>query len=113
MDVLPSPWTLSIAPTLASCKRVLTDHYGARLQALILFGSAARQELSAASDIDLLVVLNAPFSHGQELRTLVDLLYPLQFEASHWISAKPAEQAEFESGALQLYRNVQAEGLPL
>ncbi|MBE9079168.1 nucleotidyltransferase domain-containing protein [Romeria aff. gracilis LEGE 07310] len=98
---------------LTRCKQILAKYYKSRLQALILFGSAARQELTPNSDIDLLVVLSSPFDYCQELTTIVDLLYPLQLEASHWISAKPAETSDFEAGKIQLYRNIQQEGILL
>lgn len=99
--------------TLQSCKQALSQHYGDRLKKLILFGSAARQEAGPNSDLDLLVVLDQPLNYCQELRTIVEVLYPLQLEASHWISAKPAAENEFETGATQLYRNVQKEGIIL
>ncbi|WNZ23859.1 nucleotidyltransferase domain-containing protein [Leptolyngbya sp. NK1-12] len=100
----------NISTTLAACKWLLREYYGNRLQLLVLFGSAARQDLSPNSDLDLLVVLNPPIDYFSELRTIVDLLYPIQLEASHWISAKPALYSEFEAGATQLYRNIQQEG---
>jgi len=102
-----------IATTLTTCKQVLTDYYGDRLYALILFGSAALQSLTSESDLDLLVVLQPPLDPVKELSTLVDILYPLQLESSHWISAKPASQTEFLEGATQLYRNIQKEGVAL
>lgn len=110
---LPPPLSADLAATLATGKRLLVEQYGDRLQAVILFGSAARQALTPDSDLDLLVVLRPPFEYFQELRTLVDVLYPLQLESSHWISAKPASQTEFIAGTNQLYRNVQQEGIPL
>lgn len=100
----------NIAMTLAACKRLLKDYYGDHLQLLILFGSAARQHLTPDSDLDLLVILNPPIDYFSELQAIVDLLYPLQLEASHWISAKPALCSEFEAGATQLYRNIRREG---
>ncbi len=103
----------AVTETIEICKQILTEHYGDRLQSLILFGSAARQSLTAESDLDLLVVLQPPFDYFQELRDLVDLLYPLQLESNHWISVKPASQSEFTLGATQLYRNVQQEGIVL
>lgn len=108
---------ISLSPLIASllftCKQVLADHYGDRLYALLLFGSAARQSLTSESDLDLLVVLHPPLDPVKELSTLVDILYPLQLETSHWISAKLASQAEFLEGATQLYRNIQKEGVAL
>ena len=102
-----------VSEILKKCKSILEEHYKARLQAIFLYGSAARKELMANSDIDLLVVLPGPFDYGQELRTIVDLLYPLQLEASHWISASPAEADKFMAATSQLYRNIHQEGIKL
>jgi predicted nucleotidyltransferase len=55
--------------------------------------SAARGELREESDIDLLVLLSEPLDLFQELKTIVKVLHPLQLEATHWISAKPAAAA--------------------
>jgi uncharacterized protein len=95
------------------CCQRLTMHYRDRLRSIVLYGSAARQEMTMESDIDLLVVLAKPLDYFVELRTIVELIYPLQLEASHWISAKPAEAEAFESGSIQLYRNVLREGVIL
>jgi hypothetical protein len=99
--------------TLNGCRQLLSKHYGDRLKSLIVFGSAARNELTSTSDLDLLVLLSPPFDYFQELRAVVDLLYPLQLEAPYWISAKPADATEFQDGANHFYRNIQREGIVL
>ena len=96
---------------MEQCKQVLEEHYGSRFAGLILYGSMARNQTDASSDMDLLVLLNEPFDYFQELRTIVDLLYPLQMESERLISAKPASVDEFEAGGLQLYRNAKREGV--
>ena len=101
----------SVTSIVEICRNRLSDHYHDRLKSVVLYGSAARQEMTAESDIDLLVVLAQPLDYFVELRTIVELLYPIQLEASHWISAKPADAEEFEAGAIQLYRNVLSEGV--
>ena len=93
------------------CRTVLESHYGPRFKGLILYGSVARHQDSAESDINLLVLLGKPFDHFRELRRIVDLLYPIQLESEQLISAKPAAVDEFEHGSLQLYRNAKREGL--
>jgi uncharacterized protein len=108
IDTLDSSPVTSIVKI---CRNRLSDHYRDRLKALVLYGSAARQEMTTDSDIDLLVVLTQPLDYFAELRTIVELLYPIQLEASHWISAKPADASEFEIGTIQLYRNVLREGV--
>jgi predicted nucleotidyltransferase len=93
------------------CKKVLETHYGPRFAGLILYGSMARNEATSSSDMDLLVLLKKPFDYFRELRAIVDMLYPLQLESEHLISAKPTDIDEFESGSLQLYRNAKREGI--
>jgi len=95
------------------CKKILTSHYGSRLKGLILYGSIAREQAIAGSDIDLLVLLSKPFDYFYELRQIIDLLYPVQLESEQLISAKPAALDEFEQKASQLYRNAKREGLSL
>ena len=93
------------------CKNILESHYGPRFRGLVLYGSTARDQASVESDIDLLVLLNKPFNYFDELRQIVDLLYPVQLESEQLISAKPAAADEFEQGGIQLYRNAKREGL--
>jgi len=95
------------------CKNILESHYGPRLKGLILYGSTARDQASSDSDIDLLVLLSKPFDYFDELRRIIDLLYPIQLDSEQLISAKPAVMNEFEQGYIQLYRNAKREGLSL
>ena len=113
MQTLTPLLPTSIQLTLAHCKQRLQQHYADRLKVLILYGSAAKQQLTPQSDLDLLVLLEPPLDYFQELRAIVDLLYPLQLDSSHWISAKPAATTEFEQGLTQLYRNIHQEGMVL
>ncbi len=98
---------------LKQCKKLLKTHYGLRLEGLVLYGSTARGQADPSSDVDLLVLLKKPFDFFQELRVITDVLYPLQLESDHLISAKPAAADEFEDGLLQFYRNVRREGVAL
>lgn len=92
---------------------MLSKHYGGQFRGLILYGSVARNQAGAMSDIDLLVLLNKPFDYFDELWRITDLLYPIQLESDHLISAKPAPVDEFERGSVQLYRNAKREGVVL
>lgn len=96
---------------LERCKLALESYYGSRFKGLILYGSMARNHESPESDIDLLVLLVQPFDYTRELRRIVELLYPIQLESDHLISAKPAPLDEFERGSIQLYRNAKREGV--
>ena len=96
---------------LKKCKHILSDYYGDKFQGLILYGSMARGQTDNFSDIDLLVLLNPPFNYFQELRKIVEILYPVQLESENLISAKPAAKEEFDSGKILLYRLAKREGL--
>jgi predicted RNase H-like HicB family nuclease/predicted nucleotidyltransferase len=101
----------AIAETLQKCRIALQGRYGSQFEGLVLYGSVARDQASAGSDIDLLVLLSKPFDYFQGLRQIIDLLYPIQLESDRLLSAKPAPVDEFESGSVQLYRNAKWEGI--
>jgi len=96
---------------LQRCKHILEEHYGSSLDGVLLYGSIARGENEIGSDIDLLVLLKEPFDYFQELRQIVNLLYPVQLDSDSLISAKPAALDAFDDGNLQLYRNAKREGV--
>jgi uncharacterized protein len=102
---------MSIRETIQKCKIALKDYYGARLNGLILYGSAARGQSGPASDIDLLVLLNQPVDYFSELRQIIDLLYPIQLESDQLISARPVPLEDYEMGRIALYRNAKREGI--
>jgi len=104
---------MAIAETIQKCKTTLEGYYGAQFKGLILYGSMARDQASPASDIDLLVLMSQPFNYFDELRQIIELLYPIQLESDQLISAKPAPLDEFEHGRTQLYRNAKREGVPV
>ena len=93
------------------CNHILKDYYGEKFQGLILYGSMATGQNDNMSDIDLLVLLKKPFNYFRELRTIVELLYPVQLESENLISAKPAAKEEYDSGQILLYRLAKREGL--
>ena len=102
---------MAIAEIIQKCKTTLEGYYGSQFKGLILYGSVARDQASPASDIDLLILLSQPFNYFDELRQIIELLYPIQLESDQLISAKPAPLDEFEHGRIQLYRSAKREGV--
>jgi uncharacterized protein len=92
-------------------KVILQNHYKEQFKGLILYGSRARGHAEESSDIDILVLLNQPFDYFRELRTINELLYSLQLESKHLISAKPASIEDYKEGSNQLYRNAKRDGV--
>lgn len=101
---------VTVNEIVRKCNETLSRHYGSAFQGLVVYGSAARKQDTPASDIDLLVLLNKAFDYFQELRTIIDVLYPIQLESDRLISAKPALAEDFERGTIALYRNARREG---
>ena len=98
---------------LHKCKIILQKHYKKRFKGLVLYGSIARDQADISSDIDMLVLLNQPFDFFQELRTISELLYPVQLESEKLISVKPVLEKDYGEGKLQLYRNAKRDGVAI
>jgi len=96
---------------LEEIRRRLEDAHGVRLRGVVLYGSEARGESSADSDIDVLVLLDAPVDYGRDLQRNLDALYPLAIELSRRISAKPVPAKEYETADCPLYRSARKEGI--
>ena len=96
---------------LACVKARLHAIYGDRLGGVVLYGSEARGEATPDSDIDILVLLTGPVALGQELRTIIAALYPLQLEIERPLHAIPVDMHVYEAGEFALYRHAQREGI--
>ena len=96
---------------LQDMKARLKSAFGQRFQGVVLYGSEARGEATEDSDIDLLVLLEAPIALGQDLETIIHVLYPLQLEVIRPIHAVPVAPEEYEAGEFALCRFAKAEGI--
>lgn len=102
---------LTTEQLLEAIGSVLRRVYGQRLRGIVLYGSVAREEASADSDVDLLVLLDSVPRYGPEVRTCIDELYALSEEIGRRISPKPVPYADYERGACPLYRVARREGV--
>jgi len=94
-------------------KELLQEAHGDRLQGVLLYGSEARGEASADSDIDLLVLLKGPIELWRDIRTNVNALYDLEIQDYRSIHAIPVDMEDYRAGEYPLYRNVKKEGIVL
>jgi len=98
---------------LKEIKARLQRVHGERLQGIVLFGSAARSEVTEDSDIDMLVLLRGPLKFGRDLQLNIDALYPLSLEIGHPISAKPVDGKHFDEYDCPLFESVKKEGVQI
>ncbi|PYU20599.1 MAG: hypothetical protein DMG30_20565 [Acidobacteria bacterium] len=85
--------TASITHLLKELKEALQGIYGSRLRGLYLYGSYARGDEVAESDVDVLVVLEQITSYGAEIDFVSDHDWsrrPTSFLASVGDEAIPA-----------------------
>jgi len=96
---------------LRRIKAPLAEAFGERLKGVVLYGSEARGEARADSDIDLFVLLQGPVDWWEETKAIIDLLYPLVLELERPIHAVPVDEAVYEAQEFAVYRNAKREGI--
>lgn len=102
----------SINELLIELKERLAAIYGDRLDAVVLFGSEARGDARAESDIDLLVVLRGPMDdYGVELERSLAAVYPVALRVGRRVSVKLLDRQEYEQGDSPLVREVRRTGV--
>ena len=96
---------------LRRVKAKLESAFGDRLWGVVLYGSEARHEAVADSDVDLLVLLTGPVDERADSWTCIRALYPLVLELERPIHAKPTDVLAYEEQETPLYQNVRQEGI--
>ncbi|MCK8492565.1 nucleotidyltransferase domain-containing protein [Spirosoma sp. RP8] len=92
-------------------KQALTELYGDRLNRVILYGSYARGDFHAESDVDYLVVLNDPeVKAGTEIWFFGERASDLTDKFGVFVSFKPVPLAKYLSTDLLFYQNVRQDG---
>jgi uncharacterized protein (UPF0332 family)/predicted nucleotidyltransferase len=90
----------------------LREHYGDRLSAVVLFGSRARGDSDAESDVDLLVVLSGAFDRTAERELTFDFQQDLE-EKYHYpvMGTIVATEDDYRRRMLPLFMNIRREGI--
>lgn len=93
-------------------KQALLDLYGNRLAQVILYGSYARGDFHADSDVDYMVVLtDEQVKSGKEVRCMAPFIGSLALKYDVEVSVFPTDLAKYQSGYTQFHKAVQQEGI--
>jgi len=88
----------------------LASLYGGRLNRVVLFGSQARQDANAGSDIDVLVVLNGQVLPTREIARTGALVAELSLHYAAVISCTFVSADRYAEEESPLLMNVRREG---
>lgn len=79
----------------------------------MLFGSHARGEAGAESDIDILMVLDEVPDFWKEFRRIEEISSTLSLEHDTVISVFPMSERDYREGKTPFLSNVRREGIPV
>ena len=102
----------AIRALLAELKAGLLALYGPRLKGVYLFGSYARGEEDAESDVDVLVVLDRIEAYGAEVDLTGDLTADLSLRHEVSVSKVFVRESDWLGGDTPFLANVREEAVP-
>jgi len=103
----------NIQQALTETRSRLTDLYAQRLREIILFGSYARGDYAAGSDIDLLVLLDQMTDPGVEREGYLPLVCELSLKYDTVVSVVPMDFDVWMNHKSPLILNAKREGVRL
>lgn len=89
----------------------LESIYGPRLRGVYLYGSAARDELRAESDIDIAIMLDNAEDTFTEHERVSQLGCDLSLEYDTLVSFLFVSEADFQNGRFAIHRIIRKEGI--
>lgn len=97
--------------TLRELAAALSARYGERYVQLWLYGSQARGEAHAESDIDVLLVLRNVIQPTREIDQIADILADFNLRYGVLLSVLPVTEHTLQNADGPFWRNVRSEGI--
>lgn len=98
---------------LAEYRKRLEEILRDELDALVLYGSQARGDAEAGSDIDVLCVIKGPFDYGELIERTSEASAELSLKYDVVLSRAFVTRQDFESRDIPFLMNVRREGVAL
>jgi len=87
--------------------------YGERLRGVYLYGSAARDQLTPDSDIDIAIVLDEIPSRFEEHERTSQLGSDVSLEYNTLVTFFFISESDFKEGVFTIHRVIKREGVPV
>ena len=102
---------MTIPAPIARLRTELESLYGARLRQIVLYGSYARGEQTAISDIDVAVVLADVVKPGREIDRMMDAVHGVNLAFDTLVSVYPVSERDYATLRSPLLINIRREGV--
>jgi predicted nucleotidyltransferase len=99
----------TVKAALRELQSALKALYGKRAPIIRLYGSYARGESNAASDIDVLLLYPAAIRPSQELQRISPILADLNLRYQVLVSVMPVSEEDYRLAADVFWKNVKRE----
>ena len=96
---------------VAEARKSLEQIYGKKLQGVYLYGSAARDQMTADSDIDIAVILDKPADKFTEHKRTSKLGSDLSLVSDTLVTFLFISLTDFEKGRFAVHRAIKSEGI--
>ena len=98
---------------LTKIKEYLRKVYGERLEAVILYGSFAKNKATEDSDIDIALILEGDIDPLKEIDRVGDFISDIGLEYNELITIFPISSQEIRNSIWPLYKSFQKDGMRL
>ena len=102
-----------LAEILAALRSELHQALGSQLQSVLLFGSRARGDARADSDIDVLIVVRGRYNYGDLIKRTSKAVSDLSLQYDVVISRAFISAEQFDKGSSPFLLNVRRESIPI
>jgi predicted nucleotidyltransferase len=102
---------MEIPEAVTRLRTELERLYGNRLRRLVLFGSYARGEQNAGSDIDVAVVLAGNVVPGREIDRMLHAVHDVNLAFDTLVAVYPVSEEDYETLQSPLLVNLRREGV--